>query len=80
MPSTTPPIRCADALLHLARRLVGEGDGEDLPGPGLAGGEDMGEPGGQHPGLAGAGAGQHQQRAVDRLDHGGALLGVEALR
>jgi hypothetical protein len=28
----------ADAMLHLARRLVGEGDGKDLPGAGGAGG------------------------------------------
>ncbi len=37
----------------------------------------MGEAGGQHPGLAGAGAGEHQQRPVDGLD-GRALLGVQA--
>jgi hypothetical protein len=48
------------------------------PGPGLAGGQDVGEPGGEDAGLAGAGPGQHQQRALDRLDRG-ALLGVEAL-
>ena len=36
-------------------------------GPGAAGQQDMGEPRGQHAGLAGAGAGQHQHRAVDRL-------------
>ena len=67
----------ADAVLHLARRLVGEGDGEDLAGPGAAGGEDMGDAHGEHAGLAGAGAGQHQDRAVERLD-GFALLGIEA--
>ena len=33
MPSATGPTSSADALLHLARRLVGEGDGEDLRGP-----------------------------------------------
>jgi hypothetical protein len=33
----------ADAVLHLARRLVGEGDDEDLRRPGLAGGEHMGK-------------------------------------
>ena len=31
----------ADALLHLARRLVGKGDGQNLIWPGAAGGEDM---------------------------------------
>ena len=36
----------ADALLHLARGLVGEGDGEDLRRVGEAGGEDVGDAGG----------------------------------
>ena len=36
----------------------------------------MGEPGGEHSGLAGTGAGQHQHRAVERLDRL-ALLGIE---
>ena len=67
----------ADAVLHLARRLVGEGDGEDLARPGAAGGEDMADAHGEHAGLAGAGAGQHQNRAVERLDRL-ALLGIEA--
>ena len=58
----------ADAGLHLARRLVGEGDRQNLAGPGAAGGEDMGDAHGEHAGLAGAGAGQHQHRAVERLD------------
>ena len=66
----------ADAVLHLARRLVGEGDGEDLAGPGAAEAEDVGDPHGEHAGLAGAGAGQHQHRAVERL-HRLALLRVE---
>ncbi len=65
-----------DAGLHLARRLVGEGDGEDLPGPGAPQAQDMGDAGGEHAGLAGAGARQHQKRAVERLDRL-ALLGVE---
>jgi hypothetical protein len=66
----------ADALLHLARRLVGEGDGEDFRGPRPPGGEDVGNAGGQHPRLAGAGTGQHQHRAVERLDRL-PLLGIE---
>ncbi len=66
-----------DPLLHLARRLVGEGDGEDLGGEGAALVEDVGDAGGQHPRLAGAGAGQHEDRAVQRLDRR-ALLGIEA--
>ena len=66
----------ADAGLHLARRLVGEGDGEDFPGPRPAQAQNMGDAGGEHARLAGAGPGQHQQRAVQRLDRL-ALLGVE---
>ena len=66
-----------DAFAHLPRRLVGEGDGQDLVGEGAPGQQDMGEAGGQHAGLAGAGAGQDQQRAIDGLD-GGALFGVQA--
>ena len=65
-----------DALLHLAGGLVGEGDGEDLRGEGAAGVEDVGDAGGQHARLAGAGAGEHQHRAFQRLD-GFGLLGVE---
>ena len=66
----------SDALLHLARRLVGEGDGENLRGSRPAEAQNMGDAGGEHPGLAGAGTGQHQQGAVERLDRG-ALLGIE---
>ena len=69
----------ADAVLHLARRLVGEGDGEDLPGLGAAGGEQMGDAGGEHARLAGAGAGQHQNRPLGRL-HRCALLGVQLVQ
>ncbi len=58
----------ADAVLHLARRLVGEGDGEDFARPGAAGGKNVGDAHGEDAGLAGAGAGQHQHRAVERLD------------
>ena len=68
----------ADALLHLARRLVGEGDGEDLPGEGAARGEDVGDARRQHARLAGAGAGQNQHRAVERFDRR-TLLRVEAV-
>ncbi len=57
-----------EPLAHLERRLVGEGDGEDLPREGAPRAEDMGEPRRQHARLARAGAGQHQHRPVDRLD------------
>ena len=66
----------ADALLHLARRLVGEGDGKDLRGKGEAERQDVGDAGGQHARLAGAGAGQHQHGALGGLDRQ-ALLGVQ---
>ena len=69
----------ADARLHLARGLVGEGDGEDLGGPGAAGGEDMGDAGGEHARLAGAGTRQHEDGALGGLD-GQTLLGVQGLR
>ncbi len=62
----------ADPFLHLARGLVGEGHGQDLPGPGLALHQDMGQPRGQHPRLARAGPGQDQHRAV----HGRHGLGL----
>ena len=53
-----------DAVQHFARRLVGEGDGEDLRRPGATGDQLVRDAGGQHASLAGAGAGQHQQRAA----------------
>ena len=64
-----------ETFAHLPRGLVGEGDRQDLPGPGPAGGEDVGQSRGQHPGLAGTGSGQHQDGPVDGL-HGLALLGI----
>ena len=68
-----------DALLHLARRLVGEGDGENLVRPRAALRDDMRDARGQNPRLAGAGAGQHQHRPVERLDRR-ALLGIEPVK
>ncbi len=65
-----------DARLHLARRLVGEGHGENLRGPGAALRQNMGDARGQNPRLAGAGAGEHQYRPVERLDRF-ALFGIE---
>ena len=65
-----------DPLAHLARRLVGEGDGEHLPGRGAACQEQVCESGGQHPRLARARAGENEKRAVERLD-GLALLGIQ---
>lgn len=48
----------ADAFLHLAGGLVGEGHGKDLAGIGPARCENMGNAGCQNTGLAGAGAGE----------------------
>ena len=79
MPSTDLADHLADALLHLARRLVGEGDGEDFGGPGAAEAENVGDAGGEDARLAGARAGQHQHRAVERFDRL-ALLGVKPLQ
>ena len=76
-PLDRPAEDGADPFAHLAGRLVGEGHGQHLAGEGPAGQQDMREAGGQHAGLAGAGAGQHQQRPVDGFDRG-ALLGVQA--
>jgi hypothetical protein len=67
----------SDPLAHFARRLVGEGDGEDLVRPRAPGGDEMGDAGRQHPRLADAGPRQHQHRPVQRLDRA-ALLGIEA--
>jgi hypothetical protein len=62
----------------LARGLVGEGDGEDFRRPRAAERENVCDAGGEHAGLAGAGAGQHQDRAVEGLDRE-LLLGVQVI-
>ncbi len=51
-------------VLHLRGSLVGEGDGQDLVGCGIPGGDQVGDAPSEHPGLARAGAGDHQQRAA----------------
>ena len=73
-----PADQMADPLLHLAGGLVGKGDAQDLTGPGTPGREDVSKPGGKHPGLAGPGASEHEERPVRRLDRS-ALLRIEAL-
>ena len=55
-----------DALAELARRAIGEGHGQDLPGPHAEHADQVGDPMGQDPGLAAAGPGQDQQRSVGR--------------
>ena len=67
----------SDPLAHLARRLVGEGDGQDFPRPSAVGRQDVGQPGGQDPRLARAGARQHQNRPVRDLDRT-ALFRIES--
>ena len=53
--------QAADALLHLPRGLVGEGDGQDLERGDVVGLDEVGDAVGQHPGLARTGPGHHQQ-------------------
>ena len=53
-----------DTLLHLARRLVGEGHRKDLRGIGPAACQNMRDAGGQNPRFAGASPCQHQNRPV----------------
>ncbi len=70
------PDHGADAQLHLARGLVGEGDGENFSRARAAEREDVRDARGEHARLAGSGTGEHQQRPVERLDRL-ALLGVQ---
>ncbi len=68
----------ADTLLHFARRLVGEGDGEDLRGIGPAGRQDVCDARRQNAGFAGAGTGEDQDGAIERQDSL-LLFGIEAV-
>ncbi len=75
---TTPESR-VDAIAHLGRRLVGEGDGDDprrIDAPLL---DQPADAVGDHPRLAGAGAGEHELRPV-AVGDGGDLLRIEGLR
>ena len=78
------------AAAHLVGRLVGEGDGQDAPGRGVARRHEVGDAPGQHPRLARAGAGHDQQRSAPVLhrrplgqgqivDQGGGIAGEGAL-
>ena len=65
--------RC-QTLAHLGRGLVGKRDGQDLPGLNAQVAKHMCDAEGQDAGLARAGAGKDQQRALggqDRLTLGG---------
>ena len=69
------PNEVGDALAHLRRSLIGEGDREDLPGRNT-GGQKPGDAAGQHAGLTGSCARDDEQRAAGVL-HGFLLLRVE---
>ena len=72
-----------DALLHLARSLVREGDREDLVRLHAARGEQVRDAVGEHAGLPRAGTGDHEQRALGgqhRLPLGGIQVGEIGLR
>ena len=69
---------CRQTLTHLGRGLVGKRDGKNLPGLNAQVAKHMCDAEGQDAGLARAGAGEHQQRAL-----GGqnclALSGIKAV-
>ena len=71
-PRRPGPDQLGHPRAHLVGRLVGEGDGQDLPGLGVAGGDQVGDPPGEHPGLARSGPGHDEQRAAP-VDHRGPL-------
>ena len=66
----------SNPLAHLPRGLVGEGHRQDLMGAGAAGRNDVRDSGGQDARLAHAGAGENENRPVQRLDRP-ALLFVQ---
>ena len=68
----------SNPLAHLPRGLVGEGHRQDLMGAGAAGRNDVRDSGGQDARLAHAGAGENENRPVQRLDRP-ALLFVQPL-
>ncbi len=57
-----------EPLAHLARGLVGEGDGEDAPRRDAAHLDQVGHPAGDDARLAAARAGQHEERAIPMED------------
>ena len=62
-----------DAVLHLAGRLVGEGDGEDVGRMHTMRADEMGDAVREHARLARAGASHHEEWTVDVF--GGVALG-----
>ena len=69
----------ADPFLHLVGGLVGEGDGQDGERRDLEVADQVGDPVGQHPGLARPGAGHHQDRPAGMGD-GLPLHGVQPVQ
>ena len=63
---------------HLGGGLVGEGDGQDLPGTHVAGSQQVGDPPGEHRRLSRTRSGDDQQRSA-LVQHGLTLLGVQAV-
>ncbi|GAB4447641.1 MAG: hypothetical protein OHK0015_51870 [Chloroflexi bacterium OHK40] len=64
------------ALAHLLRGFVGEGEREDLAGLGTVVVDQVGDAQGEHTRFAAAGTGSYEHGA-NRRGNGGALLGVE---
>ncbi len=64
---------------HLRGGLVGEGDGQDLADADVAGGQQVGDPPGEHRRLTRAGA-RHDEQRRTFVQHGLALLRVEAVQ
>ncbi len=62
------PDELGHPMAHLVGRLVGKGDGQDLPWRGVRRRHEVGDSPGEHPGLARAGAGDHEERATPMLD------------
>ncbi len=70
------PRSLFDALAHLAGGLVGEGDGEDGVGRDAFLANEPGDAAGDDAGLAGACAGEDEQRPLGGFN-GGALFGIQ---
>ena len=75
-PERAPLSRASGARLHLARRLVGEGDGQDLLGRDALVEHEVGDAVGDDAGLAAARPGEDQDRPVGGED-GLPLLRIE---
>ena len=71
--------QAVQAVAHFPGRLVGESDGQDLPGGDTALAHQVGDAVGNDAGFAGAGAGYDEQGAVG-VQHGLLLGFVEALQ